>query len=655
MSFIVTQPETKIDTREWLKAMKYRLLTTEREVWDYIEPLKADDDLGVDWETDRLNRFNGPKAVGLGLSRDDNDAVYIPTGHTTDAHLNLPIGFIREVFEEIERRGIYTVYWNWIFDSSVTMANLGLDLTKWQDALLAYWIYDSDQKNYQLKTTSRRFLGVPVIDFDTVTTGRTFAELSPLEATPYVCGDANNCRLIWRKVVNDPWFRAQIQVYERIEKPFAKVFRDEIPGGISIHRGRIEEASRILGETNEDDIPQSGLLLKSYQTVMDLAGETINLRSTPQVGQLLTRLGVEIEEETDSGQVATGADVLARYDHPACQAITDFRQLMALKTNYVDKLNMARDFFKSETLRFPFKQHGAPTGRTACGGDGNNPGRQLEAGYCPINIQSAPKWDKSMGERPNVRKLFTARPMDDPEYNDWEIVAIDYGQLQMRIAANMSKEQKWIDAFNNGHDFHLENAKIAYGAEVGPEKRGEGKTMSFAILFQAKGKTVAQHGKISVEKADELVENFKRGTAQLQTYIDSLKEHAKQYGYIQTVYGRRRRLSKYFHTGGDEKTRRRLEAEGERLAVNTPIQGSEADVAKIAAARCQRLVRDRGWKGLVRQVLWVHDELVFAIHKSISAQAVPLIVEAMMLKVPNWPVPLTAEAGHGDSWGTAKN
>jgi DNA polymerase-1 len=646
MSFVLVQPEVKLDTREWLRAMKYELITDETRLREWCGTLVDGQDLGADWETDRLNRFTRPKAVGFGMARDKDDACYLPIAHTTDPHLNLPLGLIVELLQELDRRRINSIWWHYAYDSSVHIP-LGLNLEHWQDAMVATWIWDTNLRDYRLKPLARKLLGIPVIEYDQVTTGRQFHELSPIEATAYVCGDSNNALQIWRKVTADPWFIAQRSVYLDIERPFLPVLRDESAGGVAIDGPYFEQVNEQLGLMDENDVPLGGILKQTYDLVREYAGGEINLRSTPQIGEMLKRLGVPIIEETDTGQVATGKDVLAQYEHPVCKAITNWREAEFLK-NVVTKVIDARNHFNEDWLRFPYRQMGAPTGLLACGSESKRP---YEDGTTPMNAQALPKAKKGKS-LPDIRKGFVAMPAHEPGAEEWSFVSIDYSQFQMRIAANLSKEPAWVKAFIEGHDFHMANANMAYGADVSTieDARDHGKTMSFAILFDATDATVAAHAGISVEKAHELTSKFRRSTPVLQQKIKYWKDHARQHGYIATHLGRRRRLDAYYNYRAGES----LQREGDRLAINTPIQGTEADLFKVAATKVHKLCQERGWGQVVRQVMWNHDELSFRMHNSVRDEAVKAIVQRMEFQLPDWPVKITVDPGVGRSWSEAK-
>lgn len=655
MPFKLLAPEVRLDSKEWLTGLQYELLTTERQVWEWVGSLADGQAIGADFETDRLNRFTGPVPVGLSLSKGPRTGVYLPCAHLKNPELNLPDGLIRDVLIEIDRRRVETVWWNYVFDGSVVISRWRLELQHWQDAMIAYWVNDPNQREYGLKATTKRDLGIPVLEYDSVTTGRAFNELSPQEAVVYVCADADNCLQLWDRTIKDPWFIPQSRVYHQIERPFTLVLRDENVGGIPTDPELWRDVLKVLGETNEEDVPINGMLKVEYDKIMTFTDQPINLNSAPQVGQLMERLGVGIEERTATGAIATGAEILAQYTHPLCQGITRYRQLVSAKQNYAEKFLEGCDHFGTNLIRFPFKQHGAPTGRMACGGEsGGDADRAYLAGYFPINGQGIPD-PKKRKELPDLRRPFLAAMVDQPDRDDWVWVAMDFAQFQLRIAANMSDEPAWIDAFAAGEDIHMANAKIVYGDDT--QDRGAGKTMGFAVLFQATDKTVAEHGKTTVENAARMTKTFKDRTPKLQNYIDYLKQTANQHGYVQTHFGRRRDLSEYFKSASNYK----LIGQGERYAVNTPIQGTEADLFKMAAARVMKLCRERGWSkiwepqnSLVRQIMWVHDELDFLIHKSVILEALPLIKRTMEIQVPNWKAPLVVDAGQGSNWSEAK-
>jgi DNA polymerase-1 len=649
--FTVVTPERVLRSQAWLESLDYRLLTTEREILAWIESIPPGATIGADWETDRLNRFTGPKMVGLGLATAVDRACYIPIRHTVDSHLNVSEGFVREVLQKLDAAKVETVWHNYMFDGGVMVSAWGWEPEHWQDSMVASWVWDPTQTTLGLKPMTRRLLGRPVLEFEGVTAGRTFGDLSPMEATAYVCGDASNTLGIWQYVMAQAAFQAQRQVYTHIERPFLPVLRDEIAGGVAINVPYLDEVASTLGAVNEDDVPVSGLLKATYDEVQALAGG-INLNSPQQIGRLLESLGVPIKERTDTGAVATGKEVLAQYNHPVCQSITRYRQVLAAKRNYVDKLRHSLEHFGSPWLRFQYRQCGAPTGRMACGGDGESSDvvdRALLAGYTPINAQAIPDPSRRP-DLPNLRKIWVPYPVDDPAADEWVWVAADESQIELRVAAALSGEKAMVDAFNNDEDIHETNGRLAYGDAYTPDKRKQGKTMGFATLFQAGDDTVASHGGITLEEASRLTTTFKARTPQLQQQIERWKSVAREYGYAQTFFGRRRPLSAYF----GPKTSYAMRAQGERFSVNTPVQGTAADIFKIACVKAHKACRERGWGALVRQVAWVHDELGFRVHRSVLEEVLPVLQASMEFPIKGWPVKLKVEIGHGASWGDAK-
>lgn len=586
--FTLVSAEAKLDDHAWLSSRNYELITDETRAREWCGSLGKGDVMGADWETDRLNRFTGPLPVGLALSKGEGVAAYLPIHHITDPGLNLSEGFVEDLVRRLDGAGVVSCFWNYIYDSSVHLKRWKLELANWEDAMVATWVHNPSVREYGLKASVRRLLGTPTIDYESVVTGRKFQELSPREATAYPCSDADHTRAIWLKVSTDPWFKAQENVYRLIEKPFLLVLRDEVDGGCVIDVPYFEQLAAEMGDVDpETELPVSGRLKAAHDRVMARAGRAINLSSTAQIAKLLTDMQVPVEEKTDGGQLATGAEVLAKYAaaYPICKDITDYRKVEWAKANIVDKLLAAAGHFGSPWAHFPFKQCGAPTGRMACGGDGSDrkkTARAYDSGVFPINAQAIPTFDARDPVVPDLRRGFIPCPANEAGADEWVWVALDYGQLQLRIATNFSGEPYWVNTFrdtgvdedgNKRNDIHLANARAAYGARVGKDKRDMGKTMNFATLFQAEAPTVAKHGNISEALAEQMIGNFRRTTPVLQQWISRMKQHGRQHRWIATEFGRRRPLDMYFHPTKPDKWR---EAEGERMAVNCYDSETEA-------------------------------------------------------------------------------
>jgi DNA polymerase I-like protein with 3'-5' exonuclease and polymerase domains len=427
-------------------------------------------------------------------------------------------------------------------------------------------------------------------------------------------------------------------------------------------------------------------LLRDIYASMGVDPATFNVNSRPQVGKRLLELGVPIEERTKGGvnsvpQVATGKDILVKYESeqfPFIKKLIMRAELQTQLTNYIRKMIGAVEYF-GPIVRYAFNQLGAPTGRMSSGGEGKK-GEAAEKGYVNVNVQSLPDHEKQP-YLPNIRSSIVANNLGlidtladafiaarknvgwEPtaeqyeqfvqpyEAEEWVVVSIDFSQIEIRVAGNLSRERAWIEAYQQGVDIHQRNAQLAYADPTISKhdpRRAKGKTMSFAILYQAMADTVAKHGNISEAEAQKLIDTFLGNVPSLREWVEGIKRMAAGLGYVKTFFGRKRNLKHYFEPGAP----RGVRAQGEREGVNHPVQGTAADIFKIACCRVWRMIRERGWTNDVLVMLWVHDEIVFRIRRSHLYEAVPAIKQSMEFPIADWPIPIVANPYVGWNLGT---
>lgn len=658
----VGEPGT-VDEYAWLQTVDYQLCTSFEALDAYVAEAEAGKlPIACDWETTSLNHYNGSLLeVGMSISARHATGLYVPLAHLTDAHLNLSRARLLATLQRLDAAECPLVFYNYKYDGEVFLGRMQWEPKRWQDAMLAVWLEDSNQKTIGLKPTTRRLLGFKLLQFDTVTDGRPFNRLSPHDAVNYACGDADATRRIWML----PKIQAAIAEQEGIyktERSLIPVVRRGVRQGVYLDKRKLEAMRAEIGneliehrgkKTERVVIEMSGQLKEMRDLMYQLAGGPFDLASPKQIGERLTALGVPIEERTKTGQVETGKEVLAKYaaEYPVCAAITKFRELETQDRNYLAKMVAAVDHFGPH-VRFPFNTMGAPTGRMSAGGEGGK-GESFDKGVVNVNVQSMPDPEKRE-KKPYLPDIRGAICANDPTTNDREFVfvAIDYSQLQMRIAGNYAMEPAWIRAFANGEDIHLTNAKLAYGrsdlTSADKSHRKAGKTMGFAILFGAAAGTVAEHGGISVKVAKELLDTFFSNAYNLRQFIERTHARAKVEKRVKTKLGRVRRLEEFYAPGAPQG----VKLKGDREAVNSLIQGAEADVFKLACVHVHRLIDRNGWHDDWQQVLWVHDELVSRVRRTRVAELLPLVQAAMELQIKGWPIKLTTDAAIGDdTWG----
>lgn len=647
--------------RHWMRECDFQLIREPNEMFDYFS--EATTQVGLDFETDGLN-LDKSRIVGFSFAHSEKSGRYYPVSHLVGAELNLPIGPVKEVLQAIDQRppDFARVWYNFfLFDGAIASLekNLGWEPENWDDALIAVFLENTNHKVYNLKDTAMRMLGIEMITFEEVTQGRTFDMLHPgdQETVDYASSDAAVNLRLW----NLPTVKAarsapspqnplgQAFIYE-LEKKVGLVLRHARRNKCFIDPAVLEELRVITRQK----------IAALEREIYALCGREFDIGSPIVLGRTLLELGVPIKERTGkSQQVETKKEILAKYKkyHPAIEKITQWKELSTQNRNYTDKLEAAVSHF-GPAIAFAFTNIGVPTGRMKAGGEGDKE-KAYAKGVADLNPQSTPDPFKQK-YLPNIRAAFVA---NDPreEKREWAIVASDYAQVELRVAANLSREPTWTETFNKGGDIHLTNAKLAYRRpDLNPDRskeekalRDRGKTLSFAILYGGSAWTVADHGGIAVEQAELLVENFFGGAKVLKAWIDSWIKLARKQKLVKTAFGRVRHLDEFYKEEYlKDRQKRRLYYKGDREAVNSPIQGGAADVFKIACVKVDKLIKERKWQNDVKMILFMHDELVFRVRLSMLEQIVPELQKAMEFDVKGWPVKLATDVEAGWSWGS---
>ena len=404
------------------------------------------------------------------------------------------------------------------------------------------------------------------------------------------------------------------KLFEDIEIPLVKVLADMEKEGIRLDTDFLKSLSHDL----DNDIK------KLETTIYEIAGEHFNLASPKQLGEVLfdkLKIGGAKQKKTKTGQYATGEDILSYLanDNQIVKDILDWRQLVKLKNTYVDALPNQVD---PTTLRVhtDYMQTVAATGRLSS----NNP-----------NLQNIPIRTKR-GQQ--IRKAFVAR---DENYT---LVSADYSQIELRIIAALSGEENMIKAFLNNEDIHKSTASKVFDVpleEVTREQRSHAKTVNFGIIYGVSAFGLSNQTSLSRSESAALIDAYYKSYPRLKSYINEQIEFARENGYVQTVLGRRRYLK-------DINSQNAIVRGGaERNAVNAPIQGSAADIIKIAMINIHKRLKTENWQS--KMLLQVHDELVFDVHNSELEKIQPMIKNEMENAF-KLEVPLIVDLGLGKDW-----
>ena len=404
------------------------------------------------------------------------------------------------------------------------------------------------------------------------------------------------------------------KLFEEIEIPLVKVLADMEKEGIRLDTDFLKSLSHDL----DNDIK------KLEANIYEIAGENFNLASPKQLGDILfdkLKIGAVKQKKTKTGQYATGEEVLSNLanENQIVKDILDWRQLIKLKNTYVDALPNQVD---PVTLRVhtDYMQTVAATGRLSS----NNP-----------NLQNIPIRTKR-GQQ--IRKAFVAR---DENYT---LVSADYSQIELRIIAALSGEENMIAAFKNHEDIHKSTASKVFDVpleEVTREQRSHAKTVNFGIIYGVSAFGLSNQTSLSRSESATLIEAYYKSYPRLKIYIQDQIEFARENGYVQTILGRRRYLK-------DINSQNAIVRGGaERNAVNAPIQGSAADIIKIAMINIHKKLTSENSKS--KMLLQVHDELVFDVHNS-ELEEIKQMIKYEMEHAFKLEVPLDVDLGSGRDW-----
>ncbi|MFE3869427.1 DNA polymerase I [Flavobacterium sp. LS2P90] len=404
------------------------------------------------------------------------------------------------------------------------------------------------------------------------------------------------------------------KLFEDIEIPLVKVLADMEKEGIRVDVDFLKSLSKTL----DDDIK----ILEA--TIFEIAGEKFNLASPKQLGDILfdkLKIGGLKQKKTKTGQYATGEEVLSYLatDYPVVKDILDWRQLIKLQNTYVEALPLQVDKITNR-IHTDYMQTVAATGRLSS----NNPNLQ----NIPIRTERGKQ----------IRKAFVARD------ENHTIVSADYSQIELRIIAALSGEENMIKAFQNQEDIHKSTASKVFNVpleEVTREQRSHAKTVNFGIIYGVSAFGLSNQTSLSRSESAALIEAYYQTYPRLKSYIQEQIDFARENGYVQTILGRRRYLK-------DINSQNAIVRGGaERNAVNAPIQGSAADIIKIAMINIHEKLTSENWKS--KMLLQVHDELVFDVHNSELEKIKPMIKHEMENAF-KLDVPLDVDLGAGKDW-----
>ncbi|MDJ0630894.1 MAG: DNA polymerase I [Rhodobacter sp.] len=585
--------------------------------------------VAVDTETTGLNEMRAD-LVGISLSVEAGQACYIPLAHkasgTDDlfgsddlAEGQMPLDRALEMLKPVfEDDSVLKIGQNMKYDAKI-FARYGVKVAPIDDTMLMSYAMHAGQHNHGMDQLSDRYLGhVPIPIKDLIGTGRsqiTFDRVAVEEATKYAAEDADITLRLWR-AFKPRLHRAKVTtVYETLERPLVPVLARMEMAGIKVDRDTLSRMSNAFSQK----------MAALEAEIHDLAGETFNVGSPAQLGDILfEKMALPGGKKGKTGKYSTPADVLedlaTEHDLPA--RVMDWRQLSKLKSTYTDAL---QDHINPDTGRVhtSYSIAGANTGRLAS----TDP-----------NLQNIPVRTEE-GRR--IREAFVAEPGK-------VLVSLDYSQIELRILAHIADIPALKQAFADGLDIHAMTASEMFDVpldEMTPEVRRRAKAINFGVIYGISGFGLARNLRIPRAEAQGFIDRYFERFPGIKDYMNATIAFAKETGFVQTLFGRR------IHTP-------EINAKGptagfaRRAAINAPIQGTAADIIRRAMIRM-----DDAIAGLpAKMLLQVHDELIFEVEDSAvdaTVAAVRGVMEAAAHPAVHLDVPLVVDAGKGANWAQA--
>ena len=581
-----------------------------------VEQLKEAKHLIFDVETTSTDAISA-ELVGIALTDAPGRGYYVPVPTTKSqiSNLNSLISSLRPLFED---DGLQKVAHNAKYDVTV-LAQHGLETRgPFFDTMIASWLINPSQAaSHGLKSLAWTRLGVEMTEItDLIGTGKnqiTMAQVPVEQVAPYACADVDMTARLVEDLAQELRDWGLWSLFNDVEMPLVPVLTAMERTGIRLDAAVLREMSEHLEKR----------LREIEREIQDLVGYNFNVNSTQQLSDaLFIKLALPTEglKKTKSGHYSTAASVLEglRGQHEVIDLILEQRQLTKLKSTYVDALPQLVNP-RTGRIHTSFNQTGAVTGRISS----SNP-----------NLQNIPI-RTDLGRA--VRRAFVAD-------QGCKLVAADYSQVELRVMAHIAQDPGLLGAFERGEDIHAATAAAVLGVpldEITKDQRRIAKSVNFGLSYGQSAFGLAQQTGMSREEATQFIKTYFEKYPGVREYIERTKRQAADQGYVETLLGRRRYFPNLATMRGPERGR------AEREAINMPIQGTAADIIKIAMIRLHKMLRERDLRA--RMLLQVHDELVLEAPDDEVEAVVPLVREVMSGAF-ELSVPLKVDVEVGKNW-----
>ena len=606
-SFKEEAPKQSLDKEK----VSYELVNTIDHLKKVVGIFEDKKELCFDTETDGPDPVRA-QLVGIALSATAGSGYYIPVNVDGGLDEKEVIDLIRPIFENQDSTKIAH---NYKFDYMM-LSKAGIEIKgKAFDTMVAAYLVDATQK-LKMDELSKGLLNYkPVPIEELIGKGKkqiTMADLAPEDVYLYACEDADITLRLY-EILSEQLKKDELEeIAYQVDYPLMEVLADMEYKGIKLDTEMLAEFSKEL----ESD------LRELEAEIYEKAGEEFNINSPQQLGVILfEKLDLPAGKKTKTGQYSTAESVLTKlapkYEMPSL--ILDYRQLTKLKSTYVDALPA---LINPETGRVhtDFNQSVAATGRLAS----SNP-----------NLQNIPIRTARGRE---IRKAFIAE-------GGFKLMSADYSQVELRVIAHIAKDEAMIQAFKNDEDIHSRTAKEIFNLdsidEVTPDHRRKAKEVNFGIPYGVSAYGLASRLGIENSEGKDMIDQYFERFPNILNYINDTKAFAREHAYVKTMMGRRRYIPDI--KSGNWNVR----GFAERTAINMPIQGTAADIIKLAMINIHHWLKENNKKS--KMLLQVHDELIFEIHES-ELDEVPAKIRELMESAVELDVPLKVDAGIGENW-----
>ena len=597
----------------------YELVNNKNNLLKWLEAIKKAQFLAIDTETNSLNTMTA-ELVGISLSIQSGKACYIPLKHQNASNEQLKIYDVLELIKPIlENSTIKKVGQNIKYDAHIFL-NYGVHINGIaDDTMLMSYVIASNQ-SHGMNKLSNKYLNHDCISYESLV-GKgakqiTFDQVALEDAVNYAAEDADITlqlhTVLHQKLKKN---KSQYSIYRDIEIPAMKAL-------IQIERNGVLVDSKILGEQSND---LGEKLLQFEKKAFELAGQPFNLSSPKQLQEILfDKLGIKSLKKTPTGAPSTSEEVLIAlaHDYPLPKIILEYRSLAKLKSTYTDKLPK---MINNHTGRVhtSYNQAVAITGRLAS----SDP-----------NLQNIPI---KTSEGRKVREAFIAP-------KNHKILSADYSQIELRIMAHLSKDERLISAFKNNEDVHTITAGEIFNCNiqsVTSEQRRYAKVINFGLIYGMGVYGLAKNLNIERTAAQNYIERYFTRYPSVRMYMEHTKDEARKKGYVETYFGRRLWVPEINGSNGIRR------AAAERAAINGPMQGTAADLIKMAMIEVASWIKkEKALQG--KMIMQVHDELVFEVPDS-EIKIFNTNVKRIMENIASLDIPLIVEIGHGINWEQA--